>query len=116
MPEPIRISEFRSVGCLTQGVGLATPFVLFGIAGVPGAIGGGVLAVALFTLGAYKRLRYLCARCRYPLAGKSTQLCPLCNLRMDCAETRHSGVPAAALYSPQVVQPDPSQSGHARLN
>lgn len=78
-----RKSEFAGVGCVIQGLGLLSPFVLGALLGAVGAVIGVIMLVALFFLGSAKSSRWVCGHCKNPIASKDVQICPVCKANLQ---------------------------------
>jgi hypothetical protein len=71
-------NEFAGVGALIQLLGLASPFVLGVVGGLPGIVVGLILMVILFGVGSAKSQKLYCSDCGNPVADKNVKMCAVC--------------------------------------
>lgn len=77
---PKKNSELVGVGCLIQGIGLLSPFVLYEVIGIMGIVVGLLLMVVLLLIGSRMALKWTCPVCANPLASKDVMVCPSCQV------------------------------------
>jgi hypothetical protein len=80
---PKKKSELVGVGCLVQGAGLLSPFVLYEVVGTIGIVAGVVLMVVLLLIGSRMALKWICPACANPLASKDVMVCPSCQVEFE---------------------------------
>lgn len=76
-------SEIVGIGCVIQGLGLISPFVLGAFLSVLGVIIGIVLLLVLFFVGSSKATKWICGNCKNPIASKEVTICGACRARLE---------------------------------
>ena len=80
---PKKKSELVGIGCLVQGVGLLSPFILYEVIGSMGIAVGLVLMIVLLLIGSRMALKWICPECKNPLASKDVMVCPSCRVEFE---------------------------------
>ena len=75
---PEKKGELVGPGCLVQAIGLLMPFIGHKLGGGVGVILGILLALGFLLVGSRMAIKWVCPKCRNPLASKSVKVCPTC--------------------------------------
>lgn len=78
-----KVGQFAGAGCFIQGAGLLAPFILYAVAGIPGAIVGVIVLVVLFFVGSTKASTWRCGHCKNPIADANVRICPVCKAHLE---------------------------------